>query len=209
MWNFEDPTGNTAEIAFPISGFRGDGNSLHSYEVHLYQFNGGIADWSNVDFTLRFWNTQASMMSDPLLETPGALDRRLVFDVPDNVDWNTPISVVGPPSNQFYLYRAIFDLRPFNIETSPGALHFMQAGPTGPLHPLGPHMIATPAAVGGLGDVGTEPAWYWGLGDPQPYPLPAGALTYPYQSDRILTVPEPATMVLTTLGIGFFRRRRA
>lgn len=196
---FEDPSGVTSEIYWNNSGFRGDGNNLHSYTIRLTKLTYGLMPWDDLSFDVRFWQSEARLLADPELQNPLPGDRFLTVTSPSNPGWDTPIDYVefGGPDRRIYLYELTFDLTPHSISTVAGGVHFMSVVPVGPLAPISQldSPLFTPGATGGPGDVGAETVWSYEAG----LLYPSGA-PYPYLSDRIMTVPSPGGAMLLLLG---------
>jgi uncharacterized protein (TIGR03382 family) len=201
--NLRDDEGN--DDARAISGFRGDGNRLHSYEGYYIGYDDPTPNWSLVDFSISFWFEQSHMLNDPLMTAPTALDRLAVVTEPSNPNWSTPAFQVG----QFGVYHLVFDLDALNIETSIGASHFICVSPmvndvaaTGRFFQLG--------ATGGPNDLGDTTAWFWSEDQPgMPWPTTALQPYFPYLADRITTVvPAPGVSAVFFAALSILSRRR-
>lgn len=149
-----DDSASTVDF-FAAGAFTGNGGILKQVEgiywnVGSTNVPNGI-DWANVDFRLIFYDDVDAFQNDP---RNGSLS--FTIDVPDNVDWMTPVATFNDPGDgmSYDLHRLIFNVEALGITTTAGTEQLVALTPTGDSTTVGETGMMY--STGGAGAVGFE-----------------------------------------------------
>lgn len=151
--NWDDTNSTLDYIA--ACAFTGNGEILKQVEgIFWSESSTGVvngADWANIDFRLIFYEDTAAFQADPRNGTQSFL-----LDVPDNVNWATPVATFLDSTNgkTYDLLHLVFEVESFGITTVAEQEQFVALTPTG--NTLAHGQTGMMYSTGLAGAVGTE-----------------------------------------------------